>query len=61
MKRWREKEEEFRQHCYRNSSAKILARVKKKQLRQCHCQNRKKKKLFFGNYGNGIVENEKKN
>ena len=32
-KRWREKEEEFQQHCYRNSSAQILARsVQKKAI-----------------------------
>ena len=32
----------------------------KKQLRQCHCRNRKKRKFFFGNCGNGIAENGKK-
>ena len=43
----REKEEEFWQHCYRNSSAQIPARpVKKKQLRQYQCRNRKKE-IFF--------------
>ena len=43
-----EKEEEFRQHSYRNSSTQIPARpVKKKQLRQCHCRNRKKKILVI--------------
>ena len=51
-KRWREKEEEFGQHCYRNSFAQIPARpvscvLKKKQLRQCHCRNRKKRKKNF--------------
>ena len=66
--------EEFRQHCYRNSSAQNPVRpVKKKQLRQRHCRNRKGKKFFFlvivtmalpkmgkkieWNYGNVIAEN----
>ena len=44
----REKEEEFRQRCYRNSSAQIPARsCVKKQLRQCHCRNREKKENLF--------------
>ena len=39
---------EFRQQRYRNSSTQIHARpVKKKQLRQCHCRNRKKKNLVI--------------
>ena len=59
-KKGREKEEEFRQHCYRNSSAQNAAwSVKKKQLRQCHCQNTKKK-ICSGNCGNAIAENGKK-
>ena len=80
-KRWREKEEEFGQHCYRNSFAQIPARpvscvLKKKQLRQCHCRNRKKRKKKFlvivamalpkiekkieWNYSNVIAENGRK-
>ena len=53
-KRWREKEEEFRQHCYRNSCLSCVLCAK------CHCWNRKKKKIFFGNCGNGIAVNGKK-
>ena len=60
-KMWKEKEEELRQHCYRNSSVQNAARsVKKKQLRQRHCRN-KKKKICFDNCGNTIAENGKKN
>ena len=55
-----------------NSAAQVLSPVctsvecskrktKKRQLRQCHCRNRgKKRKFFFGNCGNGIAENGKK-
>ena len=56
----REKAEEFRQHCYRNSSAQNAARsVKKKAIQQRHCRKRKKK-ICFGNCGNAIAENGKK-
>ena len=38
--------------------AQVWSAKKKKQLRQCHCRNReKKRKFFFGNCGNGIAEN----
>ena len=37
----------------------LPVQLKKKQLRQRHCRNRKKKNCF-GNYGNAIAENEKK-
>ena len=71
-KSWREKEEEFRQHCYRNSSTQIptwscvlCAQVwsaqkkkKKSNLWQWHC--RKWGKKIEWNYGNVIVENERK-
>ena len=54
-KRGREKVEEFRQHCYRNSSAQYAVRaVKKKQA------EKGKKKICFGNCGNAIVKNGKK-
>ena len=64
-KRWREKEEEFRQHCYRNSSAQIPARLVSCVLKKSNCGNAiaeigKKRKKFFGNCGNGIAENGKK-
>ena len=36
----------------------LPVQLKKKQLRQRHCQNRKN--FFFGNCGNGIAENGKK-
>ena len=36
----------------------LPVQLKEKQLRQRHCQNRKK--IFFGNCGNGIAENGKK-
>ena len=36
----------------------LPVQLKEKQLRQRHCQNRKKN--FFGNCGNGIAENGKK-
>ena len=36
----------------------LPVQLKEKQLRQRHCQNRKK--FFFGNCGNGIAENGKK-
>ena len=64
-KRWREKEEEFRQHCYRNSSAQIPAHLVSCVLKKTNCSNAiaeigKKRKFFFGNCGNGIAENGKK-
>ena len=64
-KRWREKEEEFRQHYYRNSSAQIPARPVFCVLKKSNCGNAiaeigKKRKFFFGNCGNGIAENGKK-
>ena len=43
-----------------NSCPSCVLCAKKKQLWQCHCWNRKKKKIFFGNCGNGIAENGKK-
>ena len=63
-KRWREKEEEFRQHCYWNSSAQIPARPVSCVLKKSNCGNAiaeiGKKKKKFGNCGNGIAENGKK-
>ena len=61
----REKEEEFRQHCYRNSSAQIPARPVSCVLKKSNCSNAiaeigKKRKNIFGNCGNGIAENGKK-
>ena len=59
------KEKEFRQHCYRNSSAQIPARPVSCVLKKTNCGNAiveigKKRKFFFGNCGNGIAKNEKK-
>ena len=64
-KGWREKEEEFRQHCYRNSSAQILARPVSCVLKKSNCGNAiaeigKKRKNIFGNCGNSIAKNGKK-
>ena len=61
----REKEEEFRQHCYRNSSAQISARpvscvLKKSNYGNAIAEIGKKRIFFFGNCGNGIAENGKK-
>ena len=72
MKRWREKEEEFRQHCYRSSSVKILARVKKNNCGNVIAEigkkrifflvimamalSKMKKKKIEWNYGNVIAE-----
>ena len=47
MKRWREKEEEFRQHCYRSSSVKILARVKKNNCGNVIAEIGKKRIFFW--------------
>ena len=63
---WREKEEECRQHCYRNSSAQIPARpascvLKKAIAAMSLPKQEKKENFFFGNCGNDIAENEKKN
>ena len=62
---WREKEEEFRQHCYRNSSAQIPAPPVSCVLKKSNCGNaiaeiEKKRKNIFGNCGNDIAKNEKK-
>ena len=53
-KRWREKEEEFRQHCYRNSSAQIPAHPVSCVLKKSNCDNaiaeigkKRKKKLVI--------------
>ena len=64
-KKWREKEEEFRQHYYRNSSAQIPACPVSCVLKKSNCGNAiaeigKKRKIFFGNCGNDITENGKK-
>ena len=64
-KRWREKEEEFRQHYYRNSSAQIPACPVSCVLKKSNCGNAiaeigKKRKFFFGNCSNSIAENGKK-
>ena len=54
-KRGREKEEEFRQHCYRNSSVQNAARsVKKKAIAATPLPKKEKKKNYFGNCGNAI-------
>ena len=59
----REKEEEFRQHYYRNSSVQISVRpvscVKKSNYDNVIVEIEKKKKIL-GNCGNDIVENGKK-
>ena len=61
-KRGREKEEEFRQHCYRNSSVQNAARsVKKKAIAATPLPKKEKKKICFGNCGNAIAENGKTN
>ena len=51
-KRWREKEEEFQQHCYQNSSAQIPTRPVSCVLKKSNCGNaiaeigkKRKKKL----------------
>ena len=64
-KRWRGKEEEFRQHCYRNSSAQIPTRPVSYVLKKSNCGNAiaeigKKRKNIFGNCGNSIAKNGKK-
>ena len=64
-KRWREKEEEFRQHCYQNSFAQIPAPLVSCVLKKSNYGNAiaeigKKRNFFFGNCGNDIVENGKK-
>ena len=60
-KRGREKAEEFRQQCYRNSSAQNAARsVKKKAIAATPLPKKEKKKFCFGNCGNAIAENRKK-
>ena len=61
----KEKEEEFRQHCYRNSSVQIPTRIVSYVLKKSNCSNAtaeigKKRKFFFGNCGNGIAENGNK-
>ena len=61
-KRGREKAEEFRQYCYRNSSAQNATRsVKKKAIAATPLLKKEKKKFCFGNCGNAIAENVKKN
>ena len=61
-KRGREKAEEFRQHCYQNSSAQNAARsVKKRAIAAMPLLKKEKKKNCFGNCGNAIAENGKKN
>ena len=60
-KRGREKAEEFQQHCYRNSSAQNAARSVKKKAIVATPLPKKKKKNCFGNCGNAIAENGKKN
>ena len=64
-KRCREKEEEFRQHGYQNSSAQIPPRPMSCVLKKSNCGNAiaeigKKRKILFGNCGNDITENGKK-
>ena len=64
-KRWREKEEEFQQHCYQNSSAQIPTRPVSCVLKKSNCGNAiaemgKKRKNIFGNCGNDIAKNGKK-
>ena len=61
-KRGREKAEEFRQHCYRNSSAQNAAQsVKKKAIAVMPLPKKEKRKFCFGNCGNAIADNVKKN
>ena len=60
-KRGREKAEEFRQYCYRNSSAQNAARSVKKKAIAATLLPKKEKKNCFGNCGNAIAENGKKN
>ena len=57
----REKVEEFRQHCYRNSSAQNAARSVKKKAIAATPLPKKEKKNCFGNCGNAIAQNGKKN
>ena len=59
-KREREKAEEFRQHCYRNSSAQNAVRSVKKKVIAATPLPKKEKKNCFGNCGNAIAENGKK-
>ena len=59
-KRGREKVEEFRQHCYWNSSAQNAARSVKKKSNCSNAIAEKGKKKCFGNCGNAIAENGKK-
>ena len=57
----REKAEEFRQHCYRNSSARNAAvQLKKKSNCGNAIAEKGKKKNCFSNCGNAIAENGKK-
>ena len=56
IKSWREKEEEFRQRCYRNYSAQIPARSCVLCARVWSGKKKKKKAIF----GNGIAKNGKK-
>jgi len=58
-KSWREKDFEFRQRCYRNSSAQIPCLSSKKTIAAMPLPNRekKKRKFFSSNCGNGIAEN----
>ena len=59
-KKGREKAEEFRQHCYRNSSAQNAARsVKKKAIAIMPLpkKEKNKNKNCFGNCGNAIADN----
>ena len=60
-KRGREKAEEFRQHCYRNSSAQNASgQLKKSNCGNVIAEKGKKKKICFGNCGNAIADNVKK-
>ena len=60
-KRGREKAEEFRQYCYRNSSTQNAARSVKKIAIAATPLPKKEKKICFGNCGNAIAKNGKKN
>ena len=60
-KKGREKVEEFRQHCQRNSSAQNAARSVKKKAIAAMPLPKNEKKNCFGNCGNAIAQNGKKN
>ena len=58
-KRGREKAEEFRQHCYRNSSAQNATRSVKKKAIAVMPLPKKEKQKCFGNCGNASADSVK--